>query len=424
MFHKDMQRTASLPWVLLTCLTSMLIISACGAIESSNDKELKEQKQVLEAEIGRLAQEVANAQGRLQKNQEELDIMLQKQEEDESRIQQLNEENKELIAEIKDKLSAIEELEAELQTTTHNLDEISRKLNETEKTISEKESLIKALEGQLADITEGDPEFFNIHSQLQKAKSSLKEAEAELARLQNSLKEAQYLTVQAYLENLGPERLFALDDRDLRRTYNYAEDIECHFIFSLNDKVDFLHHDIAGSVPTLSGFQAFPLGVTYHKVAICGPRSPGLASTFQLHHETGRVFKIIPNNNPQQRSLLTARYESTCGKASSEVAEKNVFGRQFQFIYPYSGMIDGIESIGILRPSNQSLEYTMGSSVTSIRASSCEQLLDRAQASGIAFAACQYINNQENFIATIEPGCMLEGPSINGMTRIEFHPLQ
>ncbi|MFW7379721.1 MAG: hypothetical protein ACOH5I_12990 [Oligoflexus sp.] len=437
---RSQKRTNIFPWVFIGCLNAGLILSACDDSGSADDDKVQELNAALEAEqlalqeniqeqqkkqeeIDRLIAEIAEAEQKIKENQSTIEALKGQQKDDEDQLNQLNEENEKLLNDIEEKLAAIKNLESELKDQTQFVEELREELKLAESKLSEQESLVNQLQDELAGMAVGDPDYSRLEQELEEAKKRLQETEDNLDSLRVTLQETEYLNVQIFLENLGPERLFVMDDQDLRTIYRFPDDRQCHFLFSIDHKVEYLHNDVANSVPSISGFEALPLGIGYHKVAICGPKDETNLS-YQMHHETGRIFKVIPDDNPNQRSLLTARIDTSCNSANREAIDNNVFSRRYQFIYPYSGSIDGIETMGILRPTNQRVEYTMGSSVVTVRSSSCEQLLNRSETPSLARVACQYINQEPAESAQIQLGCFSEGETSEDRVQIDFYPIE
>lgn len=357
-----------------------------------------------------------NAQGQaLAETQRSLDTANRSLEEKSTKVN-------ELTASIAAKDSVVKQLESDLAAKNNQVAEIDREIARSKATIAELQKALASSSGngsqelsaQLAakikEKEQLEAELAGVKAEKEKASAQLASTEVELNKLKSdhaalsaSLEDAAYSGVMALLENPSPESLFGVTDWVLRETYKIGEDQECLMIFNIDREIESVVRDRSRSVPSIRGLQLVPLRTAYQKVAVCSKNG-----VTQAHKESGFIYKGIPSDNAERRVLVTTRNESSCDKLSEDVKSQNIFSSQFQLFYPYVGQIDGIETVNVLRPSNQVLEYNMGSSHPGLLASSCQAVLADSAASPLASTACRLAKGEKAENLNVSLGCFTE----------------
>ena len=124
--------------------------------------------------------------------------------------------------------------------------------------------------------------------------------------------------------------------------------------------------------------------------------------------EQGFVYKVSPKQDKDVKKLLTARVKSSCQEASGGDSASSVFSSSFQYFYPYRGQIDGFETIDVLRPEGQLLEYNMGSAHAEANARSCDAASANADTSDLFKTACSIAQGEAPAGVSVTLGCFRE----------------
>lgn len=326
----------------------------------------------------------------------------------------------ELDADLSRKDGRVAEIEAEIARNKNTIEELKKTIETSSDGRTRElatQLAAKAEENQRlqAELTGLQAEKAKTSAQLASSEAALSDLKSAHAALAANVEAKAYSGVMALLENTGPESLFGVTDWVLRDTYKLEDGQECLMIFNIDREIESVARNRAVTVPSIGGFQMVPLRIAYQKVAVC--QKEGVT---QAQRESGFIYKGIPSDNAERRVLISTRTESSCDKLEASVQKQNVFSGQYQLFYPYAGQIDGIETVNLLRPSNQVLEYNMGSAHPSILASSCQDLLKDSGASALASTACRLARGDKAADLNVSLGCFAEKQSGN-QTSLTFN---
>lgn len=429
------------PRMLPICV-SLLSFAACSTesdrkLDKAKDEKRSLEQRTIELEAQRTAREVEITE--LQSGSQVLD---QKVKELESSLAQSEAEKQKTLFELAvseksllEKSKRVDELDASLKLKNSEIKSVQEELARRQARISELEVLSSSQESSInelkAQIESGNSnDFLDLNKKLlektlearelrdelnsvQKEKEGLStrlaETEAELETLnkeQQALKSdvllQSYKGVQALIENLGPESLFSPTRWMFRKAYNDVED--CAVIFNIDRQVEVVAKENMDKMPSIRDLKLLPIRVAYQKVLVCTRDGHT-----QAHQEKGHIYKVNPLSNAANKSLLTARTEGSCDSQSDEVKAANMFSTPNQYIYPYAGTIDGIETIDILRPGSHGLlEYNMGSGNPDIRTSNCAAAAKSPFTTPQVKLACRLAMGEKAEEINVTMGCFTE----------------
>ncbi len=413
-------------------------------LERNKAEQLESQTQVAISEVKRLTQgsselsqavkDLQSANADLNKtidsNTREISSMNAELDATKKSLSEKNAKVNELNEAISSKNEAVQRLENELSGKSAKIAEIEAEIASNKQTIAELRKVMEAgndarvqeLASQVAAKSEENKQLItqlgSLKEEQEQTSSKLTKSEGELAKLKaehavlaEELEQKSYAGVMALLENPGPESLFGVTDWIFKDTYETQQD--CLMIFNIDRDLEAVANNRNVAVPRINGFSLVPLRTAYQKVMVCQENG-----VVQAHKESGFIYKGIPNENTSNRVLLTTRSESSCDPLAETVKTNNVFTSPIQLFYPYVGEIDGIETINVLRPSNQVLEYNMGSGHPGILASSCKELVDNGTEDSLARTACRIAQGEPGLNVTV--GCFAE-ESTAGKTKLIFN---
>jgi hypothetical protein len=246
-----------------------------------------------------------------------------------------------------------------------------------------------------------------------KAAEELKIARDDRERLKKSLEERRTRSLQAFLENAGPETMFAADSSDIEKIFA-VQGRECAVVLDIARDLEVMRGTQRDSLPILRGYNVLPMRVAYQKVLVC-KKDAG----FQVQREAGYLFRLISQGNDSERALMSSRTTGSCDGRSEALLEKSVFGAsRYQLLSPFRGSIDGIETMDLPRGSRGALRLTMGSSV--VGAVSCARAVEMRDASDMTTMACKVLLGQTLAGARLAEGCFTEEPE-GSATSLNFH---
>lgn len=390
-------------------------------VESKNqelakkDIDLSETTKAKDAAISGLENKLSVATEEQMKMAVELDTTNKSLAEKSKRIEALSEE-------VKLKAELVSSTKKDLDARTARVSELEVKAAEQDKAISDLNARLAATEGanvgqvlKLLDDKTKEAQGLNeelktarkekeeLSGKLTQAETDLNALKSEQETLKSGINSSNFAAVQTLMANLGPESLFATTNWKLRDTFKIDEKDDCVFIFNFDRKVEVVSKENMSSIPLVTNLTLLPIRVAYQKVAICKN-----GRDTQAQKESGHIYKASGGND-NALNLVTARTEGSCDKLKEEVKAKNVFAGNIQYIKPYAGSIDGIETFDLLRAESRDwLEYNMGSGHPDIRASSCEAALENEFTSDLVKLACRLAKGDAPSEMNVTMGCWTE----------------
>ena len=246
-----------------------------------------------------------------------------------------------------------------------------------------------------------------------KAAEDLKIARDDRERLKKSLEERRTRSLQAFLENAGPETMFAADATDLEKIFA-VQGRECAVVLDIGRDLEVMRGTQRENLPNLRGYDVLPMRVAYQKVMVC--KKDG---SLQVNREAGYLYRLISQSNDSERALMSSRAKGSCDGRPEAFLEKSVFGAsKYQLLSPFRGSIDGIETIDLPRGSRGVLRLNMGSSV--VGAVSCARAVEMRDASDMTTLACKVLLGQTLAGVGLAEGCFTEEPE-GSATSLIFH---
>ena len=238
-----------------------------------------------------------------------------------------------------------------------------------------------------------------------RAKAELAKTLKEKALAEKGLGNQQRLTLQAFLENAGPDSMFAATGSDVESAFGIP-DQTCAVIVDLGQDLQIVRGPQRDPVPTFRGFDTLPMRVSYKKIALCDK-----GSSVDAQVENGFLYRVISATG--ERLLVAARSSGSCDQLAADVKSRSIFGEVLaQAWSPFRGDIDGIESIDI--PQHRStdpndatkaaLRLTMGSVLES-GGSTCARVIQRANDGAILKIGCMVLLGKDIAGKSVNTGC-------------------
>ncbi len=338
------------------------------------------------------------------------------------RAMELEVANKELESTTKDLNSAKDAIatkNSELVETKKSLDESNKRIAELEKNPDapsrELESERKKSEELSKNVTALTTEKEDLNKKVVDTEASVTKLNADLATMSKDLELQRFMGMQIFLDNKSEETLYAVSDDALREYYKIDKDQECLFMLSVGQSVENARLNDSSPVPKIGKLNLLPFRTSFERLAICSKNGE-----IQAQKDSGMIYKAAASDSSSVRNLISARTNDPCAMVPEVVPPKTgpepVLGGKYQYMSPFIGAINGMESIGLLTGNSALLSYIQGRSRTGVDAKDCTELLADGFASPLAHTACRVIKGELKADEKVTMGCFTEERVNNAVT--------
>lgn len=248
----------------------------------------------------------------------------------------------------------------------------------------------------------------------EKAARDLKLAQEEQKVMKKTLEEQRTRSLQAFLENAGPETMFAADTSDMATLFK-LDGRECAIVLDIARDIEVVRGTQRERLPNLRGYDVLPMRVAYKKALVCKE-----GSQLKVNREEGHLFRLISDRNDDERALVTGRAKGSCDGKPAEMLKASVLGEnEYQVLNPFRGSIDGIETIDLPRGDQGGLRLHMGSAV--VGAPSCARAVEMGVSEDLVTMACQVLLGRSPVGVQTAEGCFTEKKE-GDATSLIFNP--
>ena len=399
---------------LITYVTFAVLFSALGCGRASQSKSNDDQERVnaLHQELSNKDKMIKSRTAELERANDDLAARNVRINEVTAKSEQQAAELKALGTQIEERTLAVDAANKRLAGQEAKVVALHAKLANHDAEVAALSKEIEAQKRALKDATTANDAFAAKQAELvkllevaianrQKAAAELAAAAAEKARMIKNLAGYQGKSVQAFLENAGPETMFGARGVDVAESFP-RRDNQCAVVIDLGPDLEVLRGSERSRLPKLDGYSVLPMRVDYRKIAICDD-----GNKIEAQVEQGQVYKLFGSNS--ERELVGGRTISTCDNQSNDMKSKNVFGgAPLQMWAPFRGDMDGIETMDI--PSQGgTFRLHMGSAL--ISATNCAQAINLGDKTDLITLACMVLSGSEIEGKKVSKGCFAKKSS-------------